>query len=87
MAQYSEFAPYYDTLIRNVDYAARAAYFDRVIQKFGGSRGILLDVACGTGSLWFELEKLGYDVIGAVAKRCLALQTRRNIVWAAGCCF
>lgn len=65
MAQYEAFAQYYDTLICNVDYPARAAYFDRVITAFGGLRGILLDVACGTGSLSFELEKLGYDVIGA----------------------
>lgn len=65
MAQYGEFAQYYDELICNVDYAARAAYFDQLIKKFGGSHGILLDVACGTGSLSFEMEKLGYDVIGA----------------------
>ena len=39
MAQYGEFAQYYDELICNVDYAARAAYFDQLIKKFGGSRG------------------------------------------------
>lgn len=65
MTYYGEFAQYYDELICDVDYAARAAYFDQIITKFGGSRGILLDVACGTGSLSFEMEKLGYDVIGA----------------------
>ena len=63
MASYSRFALYYDTLTKNISYKSRAEYFDRLIKKFDGSKGILLDFACGTGSLSEEFAKIGYDVI------------------------
>lgn len=61
---YSSFAEQYDKFTLDVDYEARAKYFDSLIMQHMGSRGILLDLACGTGSLTIELDKLGYDVIG-----------------------
>jgi len=64
MASYNAFAPYYDRFQRGIDYAARAAYFDGLIRAFGGGPGLLLDLACGTGSLSLALAKRGYDVIG-----------------------
>ncbi len=66
MSGYSFFAKFYDILTENVSYRERAAYFDRLIKKYGGKeKGVLLDLACGTGSLSEELSALGYDVIGA----------------------
>lgn len=65
MTDYSRFAEYYDVLTKNICYKERAAYFNTLIERFGGkSGGILLDLACGTGSLSEEFTKLGYDVIG-----------------------
>lgn len=65
MAGYGSFAWYYDRLTENVNYPARAAYFDRIIKKWVKRPvELLLDLACGTGSLSLELDKLGYDVIG-----------------------
>ena len=61
---YNFFAQFYDELSLNVEYEKRARYFDELINEFGIGRGILLDLACGTGTLSFEMEKLGYDVIG-----------------------
>lgn len=62
---YDIFASYYDILTENIDYNKRAKYFDRLIEKFGGNKdGILLDLACGTGSLTTEFVKMGYDVVG-----------------------
>lgn len=61
---YGIFAQFYDTLTSNIDYAKRAQYFDSVIRKSGGKQGgILLDLACGTGSLSEQMDALGYDVI------------------------
>lgn len=61
---YGIFAQFYDTLTSNIDYAKRAQYFDSVVGKFGGKQGgILLDLACGTGSLSEQMDALGYDVI------------------------
>ncbi|MCL2579251.1 MAG: class I SAM-dependent methyltransferase [Oscillospiraceae bacterium] len=62
------FARHYDRLTANVDYPARAKYFDGLIRKFSSREGnILLDLACGTGSLSWEFAKRGYQVIGVDA--------------------
>ena len=61
---YSAFAYFYDALTENISYKDRAEYFDRLIKKHGGTKNLLLDLACGTGSLSEELSRLGYDVIG-----------------------
>lgn len=62
---YSAFARYYDSLTANIDYRKRAEYFHEIIKKFRQTNGnILLDLACGTGSISEEMAKLGYDVIG-----------------------
>lgn len=61
---YGIFAEFYDTLTSNINYAERARYFDSIVKKFGGKQGgILLDLACGTGSLSEQFDELGYDVI------------------------
>lgn len=64
---YDTFARYYDILTQNIDYALLAAYYDDLNIRYGGRRGILLDLACGTGSLSVLLSQKGYDVIGTDA--------------------
>lgn len=65
MSGYSDsFAGYYDRFTVDVNYPSRARYFDTILQKYTDNPNLILDLACGTGSLSFELEKLGYDVIG-----------------------
>ncbi len=62
---YSVFARYYDSLTANIDYRKRAEYFNKIINKFRQTDGnILLDLACGTGSISEQMAILGYDVIG-----------------------
>ena len=63
MSDYGDFARFYDKFTQNVDYSARARYFDSVIQKYNPNAKLLLDLACGTGSLSFELEQFGYDIV------------------------
>ena len=61
---YHCFAAYYDRLTWDVDYPGRAQYFQALLQKYHrGKVELLLDLACGTGSLSLELARLGYDVI------------------------
>lgn len=67
MSGYGVFSRYYDVLTGNVDYPARARAFDAVIARHGGQKGLLLDLACGTGTLSIELAELGYEVIGVDA--------------------
>ena len=55
---YETFAFYYDSLTQNVNYDERAEYFDRLIQTFLHSSGnVLLDLACGTGTMSEKMTK------------------------------
>lgn len=67
MPAYEVFAEFYDRLTENVEYVRRAEYFDSIIRDNIDSAKLLLDLACGTGSLSYELAARGYDVIGADA--------------------
>ena len=65
MSGYSVFARYYDELTANIDYKKRGEYFHEIIKKFKQTKeNILLDLACGTGSISEVMAKLGYDVVG-----------------------
>ena len=80
---YQAFASYYDRLIGNeVDYRARARYFDALIRRYADTpeQNLLLDLACGTGSLSVELSAIGYDVIGRNARRGRRKGARKNFV-------
>lgn len=60
---YGRFACFYDSLMQ-ADYDKIAARIDQLVMNHYGKRGILLDLACGTGTLCEKLAKIGYDVIG-----------------------
>ncbi len=64
MSGYGDFAYVYDILTENVNYEERCEYICNLLALGGVSKGILLDLACGTGTLSFMLQDRGYDVIG-----------------------
>ena len=64
MSGYGFFSSVYDTLTENVNYAARADYIADLLADNGIKGGILLDLACGTGTLSIEMSKKGFEVIG-----------------------
>lgn len=61
---YGSLANYYDQLTTDVNYEEWAKYLDTHLQKHQIPGKIVLDLACGTGTLTFELAKLGYEMIG-----------------------
>lgn len=67
MAGYGDFAYYYDLLTENVDYESRCEYICNLLAENGVGKGILLDLACGTGTMSLLLSDKGYDVIGVDA--------------------
>lgn len=67
MAGYGDFAYYYDMLTENVDYKSRCEYICNLLAEGGVGKGILLDLACGTGTMSMLLSDKGYDVIGVDA--------------------
>ena len=62
---YGAFAAYYDLLTANVNYAGYARRIDFLLSRLGLAKCTVLDAACGTANLGFELAKLGYGIIGA----------------------
>lgn len=64
MSRYGSFAEYYDSLTSNVDYRKTAEYVSGILSENGINKGILLDLACGTGTMSLIMAQKGYDVIG-----------------------
>ena len=58
------FACYYDKLTENVDYGKIAARCHELIKRYSSEHEVVLDLACGTGSLSEALARLDYDVVG-----------------------
>ena len=76
MKSYESFASFYDDLTGNVNYKEFSKYFDKIIKKYSNGGKLLLDLACGTGSLSFELAKKGYDVISVDASEDMLAEAR-----------
>ncbi|HHX71827.1 MAG TPA: class I SAM-dependent methyltransferase [Clostridiales bacterium] len=61
---YAEMAQFYDELTTDVPYTAMAEYIETLFLKYGGKKpSLLLELACGTGSMTREMAKKGYDMI------------------------
>lgn len=73
---YSSFAGVYDRLTHNVDYKKRAEYIGSILKSFKLDKGLLLDLACGTGSLSVELAKMGYEIIATDASAEMLMQAQ-----------
>lgn len=62
---YRNFAGVYDTFMDDVPYKQWAGHIDKVLGQFGIPKGaILLDIACGTGTMAFLMAQKGYELIG-----------------------
>jgi ubiquinone/menaquinone biosynthesis C-methylase UbiE len=55
--QYTELAEVYDTVMKNVDYVIWADFIDEIIQRHHPSPSDIMELACGTGSLSFALDR------------------------------
>ena len=64
MSSYGFLAGCYDELTYDVDYAAWADYVEKHFARRGLPGRTVLDLACGTGSLTWELAGRGYEMIG-----------------------
>lgn len=65
MDGYGVFSAFYDRLTTDVNYGKMADELLRLFERFRGRRPeLLLDLACGSGSLTLELARHGIDVIG-----------------------
>ena len=62
---YNSIARVYDKLNAEIDYKAWADFVEACFERYMPSKPeIVLDLACGTGSMTCELASRGYDMIG-----------------------
>jgi len=62
---YRHFAGVYDAFMTDMPYKHWAGYIDEVFQHYKVPKnGLVLDLACGTGTMAFLMSKKGYDIIG-----------------------
>ena len=61
---YEGFAYVYDTFMDNVPYGEWAEYVTGILEEYGITDGLVMDLGCGTGSMTELLAEKGYDMIG-----------------------
>ena len=87
---YDLIAPIYDRANQEIDYCAWADFIEKAVKSESKIKPeLVLDLACGTGSMTLELAKRGYDMIGVdlsvemlgIAKERAAECCAENILW------
>ena len=65
MNVYRHFAQVYDAFMADIPYEQWAGYIDEVLRSYGvPPGGLVLDLACGTGTMAFLMVQNGYELIG-----------------------
>lgn len=78
MNAYDRFAAIYDALTNDVPYSDIADIIEREIKEKHIDNNIVLDLACGTGTLTNLLRKKGYDMIGADSSSEMLIKAREK---------
>lgn len=79
MSGYGDFSAFYDALMTDVDYAARAEYLLSLFKRHGAKPRSILDIACGSGSLLAEFQKHGVDSIGIDGSEAMLMRAREKL--------
>lgn len=78
MDDYQALSAYYDRFTDDVGYADWADFFERLFAREGLRPALVLDLACGTGTLTRLLAERGYEMIGADASPDMLMQAMQN---------
>lgn len=62
--QFTSLAPYYDELMAHVPYSAWVDYVLNICKRYKHAPQQILDCACGTGNVTYELAARGFEVVG-----------------------
>lgn len=76
--QFTSLAPYYDELMAHVPYAAWVDYVLKICKRYKHAPKQILDCACGTGNVTFELAERGFEVVGVDFSREMIDVARRK---------
>ena len=65
-SSYDAIASIYDSINADIDYSSWADFIEECFKRYMQEKpSLVLDLACGTGRMTFELHSRGYDMIGA----------------------
>ena len=78
MNSYQTLSAYYDRFTDDVGYARWADFFERLFAREGMQPKLVLDLACGTGSLTGILAQRGSEMIGVDASPDMLMQAMRS---------
>ncbi|MGO5029569.1 class I SAM-dependent DNA methyltransferase [Candidatus Agathobaculum pullicola] len=78
MNSYQTLSAYYDRFTHDVGYEQWAEFFVALFAREGVEPKLVLDLACGTGSLTRLLAQRGYDMIGVDASSEMLMQAMQN---------
>ena len=76
MSQYESLAPVYDSLTPDVDYAAFADFYEKIFNLYHIAPSMVMDLACGTGTLTCLMAERGYEMIGIDASAEMLSEAR-----------
>lgn len=76
---YVHFADIYDQVMADVPYRQWLDYIEAVWSNFGFSPLLVLDLACGTGSMSLQLALRGYQVVGVDSSARMLDVARRKL--------
>lgn len=78
MNSYQTLSAYYDRFTDDVGYEHWADFFEALFAREGVAPKLVLDLACGTGTLTRLLAQRGYDMIGVDASPEMLMQAMQN---------
>ncbi len=79
MNAYASLARYYDSLTTDVPYGAFVDFYETIFRQYAVKPNLLLDLACGTGTLTGKLCERGYDVIAVDASPEMLSEAQRKL--------
>lgn len=62
MESYNDFAYIYDDLMYDFNYVEWSEYIEEIFKKYKVTPNNILEMACGTGNLTYELSKAGHKI-------------------------
>ncbi|NLD86938.1 MAG: class I SAM-dependent methyltransferase, partial [Clostridiales bacterium] len=72
---YSALASHYDSFTLDVPYETFADFYESQFKKHRLKPRLLLDLACGTGTLTWLMASRGYEMIGADSSCDMLIQS------------
>jgi len=76
--QFTALADYYDRLMAHVPYGSWVDYLVKLFRRHRARPRRIIDLACGTGNVTYELAARGYQVVGVDLSAGMLRQARRK---------